>query len=75
MVTPGCCWWYRVKAALKNGASNVDPAPVRMGSWPPGPALTAAATWPEVPGALVAAVLVQAPAANRTIAAAAQLAG
>ena len=28
-------------AAVKNGASNVDPDPVRVGAWPPGTVLTA----------------------------------
>jgi len=68
MVTPGCCCWYLAKAAEKNGASNVDPAPVRAGLWPPGPVLAAATADAEVP---VVVVLVQAPAARRMIAAAA----
>ena len=42
MVTPGCCCWYLAKATEKNGASNVDPAPVRVGAWPPG-------RWPRPP--------------------------
>ena len=73
MVTPGCCCWYLAKAAEKNGASNVDPAPVRVGFWPPGPVLAAATADAEV---LVVVVLVQAPTARRMIAAAAaQMAG
>jgi hypothetical protein len=36
MVTPGCCCWYLAKAALKNGATNVEPAPASVGLWPPG---------------------------------------
>ena len=39
MVTAGCCCWYLAKATEKNGASNVEPAPVRVGparrwGWP-----------------------------------------
>jgi hypothetical protein len=42
MVTQGCCCWYFEKAAAKNGASNVDPAPDRVGLWPAGPMLATA---------------------------------
>src|SRR5271166_1615940 len=75
MVTPGCCCWYRAKAWAKNGATNVDPAPVRVGGWPPGPALATASADAEVPGGLVLVVLVHAATATRMIAAAAQMAG
>jgi hypothetical protein len=61
MVVPGCCCWYLVKATEKNGASNVEPAPVRVGAWPPGPALAAATA--DV-GVFVLVVLVQALAAR-----------
>ena len=71
MVTPGCCCWYRAKATEKNGASNVDPAPVRVGACPPG--LAAATTDAAVSGLLVAA-LVQAAASSAIAAAAAQVA-
>src|SRR5579859_2292421 len=67
MVTAGCCSWYFAKATEKNGASNVDPAPVRAGGWPPGPRVTAATA--EV--VLLVAVLLQAAMARRVIAAAA----
>jgi hypothetical protein len=36
ILTPRCCCWYLAKATEKNGASNVDSAPVRVGGWPPG---------------------------------------
>jgi hypothetical protein len=63
------------KAAAKNGASNVDPAPARVGFWPPGPVLTAA-TAEEVPVLVVVLVLLQAAMARTVIAAAAaQMAG
>src|SRR6185437_12643067 len=71
MVTRGCCCWYLAKATEKNGASNVDPAPVRVGAWPPG---LAATTEAAVPGLLVLAVLVQAAASSAITAAAAQVA-
>jgi hypothetical protein len=65
------CCWYRGKAAAKNGASNVDPAPDRVGLWPPGLVAATADT-----GVLVVVVLVQALTASRMIAAAgAQMAG
>ena len=48
MVTPGCCCWYLAKARSKNGASKVDPAPVRVGAWPL--ALAAATAGAAVPG-------------------------
>ena len=73
MVTPGCCCWYLAKATEKNGASNVEPDPVRVGLWPPGPVLAAATADAAV---LVLVVLVQAPTARTMIAAAAaQMAG
>ena len=73
MVTPGCCCWYLAKATEKNGASNVDPAPVRVGFWPPGMVLAAATADAEEP---LLAVLEQALAARTaTAAAAAQTAG
>src|SRR5689334_22813261 len=72
MVTWGCCCWYLAKATEKNGASNVDPAPVRVGAWPP--ALAAATTEAAVSGLLVLAVLVQAAASSAITAAAAQVA-
>jgi hypothetical protein len=65
MLTPGCCCWYRAKATEKNGASNVDPAPVRVGGWPE---LAAVTTDAAVPGLLV---LVQAAVSNAIAAAAA----
>ena len=78
MVTPGCCCWYFAKATAKNGASNVDPDPVRVGGRPPGPVLvmaTADAEAPVVPGVL-GVVLEQALTASTMIAAAvAQIAG
>src|SRR6185436_6340467 len=70
MVTPGCCCWYRAKATVKNGASNVDPAPVRVGAWPPG--LAAATTDAAVPGLVV---LVQAAVSSAIATAAPQVAG
>jgi hypothetical protein len=75
MVTPGCCCWYLANATLKNGASNVEPDPVSVGEWPPGPVLAAAtadAGAPVVPGVLV---LVQAATARTMRAAAAARAG
>jgi len=66
MVTPGCCCWYFEKAAANNGASNVDPAPDRVGLWPAGPMLATADA-----GVLVVAALEQAPRARTMIAAAA----
>ena len=63
MVTAGCCCWLLAKATEKNGASNVDPAPVRVGEWSPGP--TVAATTAEV--VLLVAVLLQAAAARRAV--------
>jgi hypothetical protein len=68
MVTPGCCCWYLAKATAKNGASNVEPDPVRVGLSPPGPALAAATADAAV---LVLVELVQAPTARRMIATAA----
>src|SRR2546423_8622595 len=58
MVTPGCCCWYLAKATVKDGASNVEPAPVRVGAWPP--ALAAATTDAAVPGPAVLALLAHA---------------
>ena len=75
MVTPGCCCWYWAKAAEKNGASNVDPDPVRVGGCPPGPMLAAAAADAGAPAVLVPVVLVQAARVRRMIAAAAVMAG
>src|SRR5262245_53533312 len=69
MVTPRCCCWYLAKATEKNGASNVEPAPARVGLWLPGLLLAAAATDAEVPGDAGLAVLVHAVAASRMIAA------
>ena len=66
-MTAGCCWWYRAKARLKNGATYVEPAPVRVPGPPPGPALAAVIV------ALEVVVLLQAPRARRMIAAAAAL--
>src|SRR5438093_4027476 len=69
MLTPGCCWWYLAKATAKNGATNVDPAPVRVALWPPEPKL---ATVGADPALVVAAVVVEhAPRASRMTAAAA----
>jgi hypothetical protein len=68
MVTRGCCCWYGLRAAAKNGASNIDPALVRVGLWPPGPVLATATADAEVP---VVVVLDHAPTARRMIAAAA----
>src|SRR5438034_290081 len=68
MVTPGCCCWYREKATLKNGASNVDPAPVRVGLWLFGPPLTAATADAGGP-ALVMPDVLHAPTARMMIAA------
>jgi hypothetical protein len=73
MVTPGCCCcWYLAKATEKNGASNVDPAPVMVGLWPGGPVLAATAADAGVP---VELVLVQAARVSRMIAAADQMTG
>src|SRR6185312_7572567 len=65
---PGCSWWYRAKARLKNGASNVDPAPVSVSVWPPVAGLAVATSVAEVFG--VVAVVVH-PARARTMIAAA----
>jgi hypothetical protein len=61
------------KATAKNGATNVDPAPVRVAPWPPEPKL---ATVGADPALVVATVVVEhAPRASRmTVAAAAQAA-
>ena len=56
---------YLAKAAAKNGASNVDPDPVRVGFCPPGPVLSAAST----DDVLVVVALEQAPTARTTSAA------
>lgn len=69
MVTPGCSCSYLAKATAKNGASNVEPAPVRVGLWPPGPSLTAATA--DVVGLGVVVALLHAATARRLIAAAA----
>jgi hypothetical protein len=51
---------------LKNGASNVEPDPVRVGAWPPGPVPVVASADAGAPGALVPlAVAVQAARASR----------
>src|SRR6516225_4385073 len=71
MVTPGCCCWYLANAALKNGASKVEPDPDRVGLVPPGPMLaTADAEAPVAPAVLVLVVLVQAATAREVTAAA-----
>jgi hypothetical protein len=73
MVTAGCCCWYRAKATAKNGATNVERAPVRVPVWPPEPVLAVASGDAEV---AVLAVLVHAPTARRMIAVAvARMAG
>ena len=69
MVTPGCCCWYLAKATEKNGASDVEPAPVRVPGWLAGMALAVASAAAELPVLLV--VLVHAPSRTRTIAMAA----
>jgi hypothetical protein len=74
MVTPGCCCWYLAKATAKNGASNVDPAPVMVGLWPGAPVLAATAADAGVRVELVL-VLVQAARVSRMIAAADQMTG
>ena len=62
------------KAALKNGASNVEPAPARVGLWPPGPMLGTIVA--EVLVLVVVLVLLQAATARTMIATtAAQMAG
>jgi hypothetical protein len=65
-VTAGCCWWYRAKARAKNGATYVDPAPVRVPGPPLGPVLAAVL-------AVLVVVLLHALRARRMIAAAAAL--
>src|SRR6516165_4329666 len=72
MVTPGCCCWYFEKAAAKNGASNVDPAPDRVGLCPLGPMLATADAEPPV--ALGGLVLLQAATTRTMMAAAATMA-
>jgi hypothetical protein len=66
MVTPGCCCWYLAKARAKNGATYVEPAPVRVPGPPLGPALAAVL-------AVLVVALLHAPRARTMIAAAAAL--
>ena len=75
MVTPWCCCWYRAKATEKNGASNVEPAPVRAPGWPTGMALAVASAAAELPVVLVELPLLHAPRASRMIATAAAVTG
>jgi hypothetical protein len=70
MVTPGWCCWYLANATAKNGASKVEPDPVRVGLVPPGPALAAATADAEPPVVLGVLVLLQAATAREMIAAA-----
>jgi hypothetical protein len=62
------------KAAAKNGSSNVDPAPVRMSAWPPGPPAVASGDAGIVSVAVVV-VLVHAARASTMTATPAQVAG
>src|SRR5436305_586207 len=61
------------KATAKNGASNVDPAPVRVGARPPG--LAAATTDAAVSGPAALDVLVQAAVSSAIAADTAHMAG
>jgi hypothetical protein len=71
MLAAGCCWWYLAKARSKNGASKVEPAPVRVARWPPEPKL--AVLGADTALVVAVAVVEQAASAKRMTAAAAQV--